>query len=294
MAGMRDPWNPARYDRFARERSAPLHDLLALIRPIPGGRAVDLGCGTGALTLELHQHVRAGETVGIDSSPAMLERASSLAGNGLRFERGDIGEFAGGSGGLKSEAPATAPGRQAKPSVSPPVDSGSGDGRGRWDLVFSHAALHWVPDHPALFARLAAALAPGGQLAVQMPSNFDHPSHLLAAELAGEEPFRSGLGGYRRLVPVEPPERYAELLDRLGFAEQHVRLQVYGHHLAGPEEVVEWVRGTLLTDYQRRMPAELFERFLAGYRERLLPLLEERRPYFYPFKRLLLWGGMPR
>src|SRR5919198_818384 len=204
MAGMRDPWNPARYDRFVRERSAPLHDLLALVRPIPGGRAVDLGCGTGALTLELHQHVRAGETVGIDSSPAMLEQAGPLAGNGLRFERGDIGEF------------------------------------------------------------------------------------------AGEEPFRSGLGGYRRLVPVEPPERYAELLDRLGFAEQHVRLQVYGHHLAGREEVVEWVRGTLLTDYQRRMPAELFERFLASYRERLLPLLEERRPYFYPFKRLLLWGGMPR
>jgi trans-aconitate 2-methyltransferase len=261
MAGMRDPWDPARYDRFVRERSAPLHDLLALIRPIPGGRAVDLGCGTGALTLELHGHARSGETVGIDSSPAMLERASPLAGNGLRFERGDIAEF----------------------------------GRGaNWDLVFSHAALHWVPDHPALFARLAGALAPGGQLAVQMPSNFDHPSHVLAAELADEEPFRSGLGGYRRLVPVEPPERYAELLDRLGFAEQHVRLQVYGHHLAGREEVVEWVRGTLLNDYQRRMPAELFERFLAGYRERLLPLLEERRPYFYPFKRLLLWGGMPR
>jgi trans-aconitate 2-methyltransferase len=261
MAGMRDPWNPARYDRFARERSAPLHDLLALIRPIPGGRAVDLGCGTGALTLELHQHVHAGETVGIDSSPAMLERASPLAGNGLRFERGDIGEFGGDA---------------------------------KWDLVFSHAALHWVSDHPALFARLAGSLAPGGQLAVQMPSNFDHPSHTLAAELAGEEPFRSGLGGYSRLVPVEPPERYAELLDRLGFAEQHVRLQVYGHHLAGREEVVEWVRGTLLTDYQRRMPAELFERFLATYGERLLPLLEERQPYFYPFKRLLLWGGMPR
>jgi trans-aconitate 2-methyltransferase len=271
MAGMRDPWDPARYDRFVRERSAPLHDLLALIRPIPGGRAVDLGCGTGALTLELHRHVRAGDTVGIDSSPAMLERASPLAGNGLRFEQGDIGEFGRGSGG-----------------------AGGPDCRDAWDLVFSHAALHWVPDHPALFARLAGALAPGGQLAVQMPSNFDHPSHVLAAELAGEEPFRSGLGGYRRLVPVEPPERYAELLDRLGFAEQHVRLQVYGHHLAGPEEVVEWVRGTLLTDYQGRMPAELFERFLASYRERLLPLLEERRPYFYPFKRLLLWGGMPR
>ncbi len=270
---MRDPWDPARYDRFVEERSAPLHDLLALIRPIPGGRAVDLGCGSGALTLELHRHVRARETVGIDSSPAMLERASTLARDGLRFEPGDIAAF--GRDGHAGEA-------------------GPAGGACAWDLVFSHAALHWVPDHPALLARLARVLAPGGQLAVQVPANFDHPSHVLAAEIAGQEPFQVALGGYRRLVPVEPPERYAEVLDRLGFAEQHVRLQVYGHHLAGREEVVEWVRGTLLTDYQRRMPAELFERFLASYRERLLPLLDERRPYFYPFKRVLLWGGMPR
>ena len=260
---MRDPWDPGRYERFAEERSAPLRDLLALIRPVPGGRAVDLGCGTGALTLQLHRHVRARETVGLDSSPAMLERARPLAGNGLRFEPGDIAAFA-------------------------------QDGHGGWDLVFSHAALHWVPDHPGLLARLARALAPGGQLAVQMPANFDHPSHVLAAELAAEEPFRGALDGYRRLVPVERPERYAELLDRLGFVQQHVRLQVYGHRLPGREEVVEWVRGTLLTDYQRRMPPELFERFLASYRERLLPLLDERRPCFYPFKRVLLWGGMPR
>jgi trans-aconitate 2-methyltransferase len=262
---MRDSWDPACYERFADERSAPFHDLLALIRPIPGGRAADLGCGTGALTLELHRHVRARETLGIDSSVAMLERARPLAGDGLRFEPGDIATFG--------------------------QDGHAGGDRG-WDLICSNAALHWVPDHPALLARLVPVLAPGGQLAVQVPANFDHPSHVVAAELAGEEPFRGALDGYRRLGPVEPAERYAEILDRLGFVEQHVRLQVYGHHLAGREAVVEWVRGTLLTDYQRRMPAELFERFLDRYRERLLPLLDERRPHFYPFKRVLLWGAL--
>jgi trans-aconitate 2-methyltransferase len=272
---MRDTWDPTCYDRFADERSAPFHDLLALVRPVPGGRAVDLGCGTGALTARLHRHVGARETLGLDSSPAMLERARPLSGDGLRFERADIAAFA----------------RAGRTGAS---DPGGPAGPGPWDLVFSNAALHWVPDHPALLAGLRGALAPGGQLAVQVPANHDHPSHVLAAEMAGEEPYREALGGYRRYVPVESPERYAELLDRLGFSEQHVRLQVYGHHLSGREEVVEWVKGTLLTDYQRRMPAELFERFLASYRERLLPLLDERRPYFYPFKRLLLWGGLPR
>jgi trans-aconitate 2-methyltransferase len=266
---VRDTWDPACYDRFADERSAPFHDLLALVRPLPGGRAVDLGCGTGALTAQLHRHIRSRETLGLDSSAAMLERARPLAGDGLRFARADIADFARAGRTRASDA-------------------------GRWDLVFSNAALHWVPDHPALLAGLRAALAPGGQLAVQVPANHDHPSHVLAAEMADEEPFREALGGYRRYTPVELPERYAELLDVLGFTEQHVRLQVYGHHLSGREEVVEWVKGTLLTDYQRRMPPELFERFLASYRGRLLPLLDERRPYFYPFKRLLLWGGLPR
>jgi trans-aconitate 2-methyltransferase len=252
-----DTWDPERYGRFAAERAEPFYDLLDLVRPVPGGRVVDLGCGGGELTRELHRRLRAGETLGLDSSPAMLARAAEVAGDGLRFELGDIAGFA----------------------------------EGGWDVIFSNAALHWLPDHESLLARLVAGLRDGGQLAVQMPANHDHPSHLVAAEVAGAEPFRTALGGYRRQSPVQAPEWYAELLDRLGLTEQHVRLQVYLHRLAGPEEVVEWVRGTLLTDYAARMPADLFEEFLAAYRERLLPrLADRRRPYPYPFKRLLFWA----
>jgi trans-aconitate 2-methyltransferase len=259
MGGAMDTWDPERYGRFAAERAAPFFDLLALVSPVPGGRVVDLGCGSGELTAQLHRLLAAGETLGLDSSPAMLERAMPLSAGGLRFELGDIAGFEGGG----------------------------------WDVVFSNAALHWLPDHEALFGRLVAALAGGGQLAVQMPANHDHPTHLVAAEVAGEEPFASALGGYRRLSPVRAPEWYATLLDRLGLVEQHVRLQVYLHHLAGRDQVVEWVRGTLLTDYAARLPPELFASFLAAYRERLLPHLEDSSPYRYPFKRLLLWGRVP-
>ncbi|HEV8374262.1 MAG TPA: methyltransferase domain-containing protein, partial [Actinomycetota bacterium] len=154
-----DTWDPERYGRFAAERAAPFHDLLALVSPVPGGRVVDLGCGSGELTAQLHRLLAAGETLGLDSSPAMLERATALAADGLRFELRDIAGFGGGG----------------------------------WDVVFSNAALHWLPDHEALFGRLVAALAAGGQLAVQMPANHDHPTHLVAAEVAGEEPFSSAL-----------------------------------------------------------------------------------------------------
>ena len=82
----------------------------------------------------------------------------------------------------------------------------------------------------------------------------------------------------------------AILLQQLGATAQHVRLQVYLHLLPSRDDVVEWVRGTLLTDYQRRLPADLFDSFLPRYTERLLPALDDARPHPYPFKRLLLWA----
>ena len=253
-----DLWNPAQYERFQSERRRPFLDLLALVRARPGMGVVDLGCGTGELTQLLHERLGARETLGLDSSPAMLARSESFAGGGLRFEHGDIADFA--------------------PEVS-------------YDLVFSNAALHWLPGHEALLARLTGALGPGGQLAIQMPANQDHPSHAVAAQVASEPPFREALGGAPEPQPgVLVPEAYAVLLDRLGYGEQHVRLQVYAHLLAAPDEVVEWVKGTLLTHYQHRLPPPLFERFLARYRERLLARLGDRRPYLFTFKRLLIWA----
>jgi trans-aconitate 2-methyltransferase len=251
-------WNPEQYARFQRERAQPFFDLLDLVQPRPGMRVVDLGCGPGELTRELHRHLDARETVGIDNSPAMLAQTAAFAGDGLRFVEGDSGAFA---------------------------------GEGEYDLVFSNAARQWVPDHETLLSRLTAALAPGGQLAVQAPTNHDHPSHTIAAEVARESPFREALSGHVRQPPVLSPEGYADLLHRLGYRQQHVRLQVYPHELESREAVIEWVRGTLLTDYQKRMPAALWPAFLERYRERLLPALADTRPYFYPFKRILFWGA---
>lgn len=250
-----DTWNPEQYSRFAAERSRPFFDLLGLVTPIPGGRAVDLGCGTGELTRELHRCTGAAETLGIDSSEAMLRKAELLAGGGLRFERGDIGSFA--------------------PSEP-------------YDLVFSNAALHWVADHAALLARLTRAVKPGGQLAFQVPDNFDHPSHLAAEQVAAEEPFATALGGMAHPRNVLAPEAYAAILDRLDYSEQTVRLQVYGHHLDSREDVVAWVEGSLLSEYRRRLPPELYASFVDEYRQELFRRLPDERPYFLSYRRILV------
>jgi trans-aconitate 2-methyltransferase len=187
----------------------------------------------------------------------MLAKAAPLTGGGLRFEKGDIATF----------------------TASEPVD-----------LVFSNAALHWVDDHPRLLARLASRLAPSGQLAVQIPSNEDHLSHTVARDVAREEPFAAALGGYVRVVPNLTLDGYAVALYELGFREQLVRTDVYAHVLGSRDDVVEWVKGSLLTDYEKRLPVALWPRFLERYRARLLPQLEDTRPFFYPFKRTFFWG----
>src|SRR2546427_6194777 len=122
--------------------------------------------------------------------------------------------------------------------------------REKLDLIFSNAALPWVPDHPALLQRLTAALAPGGQLAVQMPMADELVTHRTASALARSPEFKLLLGGYERRSPLLEPTRYAAWLHRLGYARQHVRVMVYTHLLDSRDDVVEWVRGALLTDYQ--------------------------------------------
>jgi trans-aconitate 2-methyltransferase len=161
------------------------------------------------------------------------------------------------------------------------------------DLVFANASLQWVDDHLNLLARMRTALRDGGQLAFQVPSNFRHPSHLLAHQVANESPFIEALDGD---VPqdrgrfVLSPELYADLLYELGAERQVVRMEVYGHELDSTEDVVQWVMGTLLTRYRTRLDPELFDAFIDRYRERLLEELGEREPYFYGFRRILCWA----
>ena len=144
-------WNPDRYLRFSDERLRPAVDLIARIplsRPI---QIVDLGCGAGNVTRLLANRWPGAQITGLDSSAEMLERAR-LALPEARF----------GQAGVENWTP------------EEPLD-----------LLFSNAALHWVGDHASLFPRLLDQLAPGGVLAVQMPGNFEAPSHRLIRELAG-------------------------------------------------------------------------------------------------------------
>jgi trans-aconitate 2-methyltransferase len=251
------PWDPQRYGRFEKERLHPFEDLRGLIRVRPGLRVVDLGCGTGEITSRLAAELPGSEVLGVDSSQQMLARAAWLARPGLRFEQTTIES----------------------------VD-------GEWDLVFSNAALHWIDDHPALISRLLGLVRSDGQLVIQIPSNHEHPAHLAILELAGEEPFRTALGGWVRRTPVLSLARYAELLHELGGLEIAALEKVYPHVLPSAAEIAEWTRGSTLVPYFERLPAGLHEPFLDRYRVRLEELYP-RAPVFYGFRRILLAATRP-
>ncbi|MCC6525962.1 MAG: methyltransferase domain-containing protein, partial [Polyangiaceae bacterium] len=250
-------WSPSQYERFRSERLEPVHDLVALVEP-GVRRALDLGCGTGEPTELLLAHLGgAADIEGLDSSPEMLARAAPRASARMRFRQGDIAS----------------------------LESFAG-----FDLVFSNAALHWVPDHRALFRRLLGTLAPGAQLALQMPNNQHHPAHVAASEVARQEPFAGWLGGFVQRSAVEPLERYAAWLWEARVARVRLFERVYCHTLDRAADVAEWLKGSLLLPYLERLDAEQARAFLDAHAARLRDVIGEDAPYLYTFRRMFVWA----
>ena len=251
------PWDPKQYHKFQAERSAPFFDLLALVEVRPNLKVVDLGCGTGELTRQLADALPDSDVTGIDASPQMLKKAQSFTSLNLHFEQGDQAQLA-----------------------------------GEWDLIFSNAALHWSENHPELIPRLYSRLAPGGQIAIQMPSNHNHVSHQVYREVASEEPFRTVLNDFQRYAPVLSIDEYARLLFACGAEDIVVFEKIYAHVLEDADAVVEWISGTALVPYFERL-GELKESFLDAIRDKMRAALPDT-PVFYPFRRTFFSARKPK
>lgn len=228
-------WNPALYRRYEDERTRPAQELLARVPLTEAARVVDLGCGPGNSTELLAGRFPGADLLGIDNSNAMLASARERLPQ-ARFAFSNIATW----------APDRAP-----------------------SLIYSNAALHWVPDHESLIPRLFAALAPGGVLAIQMPDNRQEPSHRLMRELAAEAPWAEPIGDADRLrTALLGIGGYYDLLAPLA-ARTDVWHTVYQHPMASPAAIVEWVRSTGLKPFVDRLPADLQASYLAEYERRV-------------------------
>lgn len=159
---------PAVFDRFSELVGGPLHDWLADRLPVCGGRAVDLGCGSGhQAALFADRYV---DVLGVDLSAPMLRLACEKRSRpNVRYEHRDLLD------------------------VTPDRD-------GRFDLVFSAYTLHHVPDLPAALRQIRSLVAPGG-FAVLI-DNVDHRRQVPASWFRAEarKALWADLTGRRRPV----------------------------------------------------------------------------------------------
>lgn len=248
-------WDPAQYERFADHRSRPFVELLGRVASADPRLVVDLGCGNGPLTLLAAQRWPDARVIGVDSSPDMLARARSLDTAGrVEWLQADIADHQLGAAG-------------------PP------------DVVLSNAALQWVPTHRELIPGWLQALAPGGWFAMQVPGNFDAPSHRLIRDAAAQHPRRDELVPLLRADPVGEPAQYADLL-ATGCAHIDVwetcYLQILDPDAAQRHPVLEWVTGTALRPLLDALPAADRQAFLADLAHRYAAAYP-RRPYGVPF-----------
>jgi len=205
-------WDPAQYLKFSDERLRPGSDLLARVVELPAGAVADLGCGTGVHARAMAERWPERAVLGVDSSSEMLRQAQATPSR-VRWIEADLQRW-------RPEAPPA--------------------------LIFSNAVLQWVDHHNALLPRLMAALAPGGTMALQMPRNFDAPSHVLMRETAVEGPWAPRLEPLLRHDPVGAPALYYDFLVPLAQGGLDIWETEYLHVLSGEDAVLNWVRGSAL------------------------------------------------
>jgi len=272
-------WDPDLYHRFRSYRDEPFREILTRLEADDADtqsaecvRIVDLGCGSGENTAELARRYRGAATLGIDSSPAMIDRARKMREElepalraRLDFALGDIRQF-----------------------------NAQEEHRRECSTIFSNAALQWTTEHREIFTRCFAALKPTGRLIVQMPANDHETAQVTLSAMASEEPWRAALAGVRPpSATVAVPEDYRRMLAEIGFTGIDCYYRTYHHPMGSPLEVVEWCRATVLRRYVDRLEAAAREPFVEALTARLEQAYGTRGPLIFNFRRLFIWAHRP-
>ena len=249
-------WNPQQYLTFADQRLRPALDLLARVPLDAAKRVTDLGCGPGNVTPYLRQRFADAILTGVDSSPQMLSAARAASGDVATWVQADAAHW-----------------QPDQPQ----------------DLIYSNALLQWLDGHKTLFLKLLGQVRPGGVLAVQMPNQFNEPSHVLMREVAARGPWAATLAPLLRPAPVASPAQYYDWL-----APQCSHLDIwqsdYLQTLEGDDAVLNWLSSTALKPLLEALPPDQttpFRDALAARLHTAYPPRSDGRTLF-AFKRMFI------
>ena len=232
-------WEAQTYQRVSAPQTAWGERVLDRIGFAGDEQALDGGCGTGRVTRLLAERVPRGTVLAVDRSQQMVEEATrQLADLGprVRVHLGDLTELV----------------------VDEPVD-----------LIVSTATFHWILDHDLLFARLHAALRPGGRLVAQCGGEGNVARTLVAAEAVGAHPpYAAALAGMGQTWNFAAPEVTVARLERAGFVDAAAWLEEAPTPFATVDEGAEFLATVVLRHHLERLSPELRGPFARAVAER--------------------------
>jgi trans-aconitate 2-methyltransferase len=247
-------WDPDHYLQFKRERTQPSIDLVARIQMDNPKTIIDIGCGPGNSTQILLNRWPHADILGIDSSKAMIERA-----------------------------------RQDYPHQKWKVaDAATLTTRPTYDIVFSNAAIHWIPRHHLLLQRLFQMLNENGILAVQVPANQESPLYKSILRVSMSKKWSPFTADREDSITYHSADYY---YGQLGLYTKEIVIweTIYYHIMKSHEELIEWYKGTAMKPLLDSLPndesREEFKREVLIGCQASYPLQRDRR-ILYPFKRL--------
>ena len=250
-------WKPDLYLKFEKQRTQPSVDLAFHIDMTDPKRVIDIGCGPGNSTLVLKNRWPNAEIIGLDSSPAMIAQATTT-GSGITWLCADA------SGNLSTFF-------------------------GQFDVVFSNAAIQWMPHHEKLLPNLFSLLDSGGVLAIQIPNTAHMPIHTTLQALVKSEKWCERFGSVDTHSTYQAPYYYdvlSTLSDNIDLWETH-----YYHVMESHQPIVQWYSSTGLRPYLNSLDEESTKTaFLAEFENELKAVypVQNDGNVLFPFTRIFL------
>ena len=255
-------WNPDLYLRFEKERTQPSIDLVSRINFDRPGKIVDMGCGPGNSTQILVQRWPDAMVTGIDNSPAMIEKAKK--------------DFPNQNWVL--------------------LDAGKDEINEKFDLVFSNAAIQWMPNHPELFKKFYNTLNDNGLIAIQLPLFWGMPIGKAIKNIAEESRWNALLKGVSALFTIHDYSYYYDLLSQ-SFNSIEMWETHYIHIMDSHFSILEMIRSTGLKPYLDKLENENDKR---EFEDLVLKKIVEDYPQqinekvLFPFDRLFFIANKKR
>ena len=215
-------WDAETYDEVSDPQFEWGTEVLARLELRGDETVLDAGCGSGRVAAELLKRLPEGRLIAVDGSAAMIEKACERLGEDVAYLVADLAEL----------------------EVEQPVD-----------LIFSTATFHWIVDHERLFARLHAALKPGGRLVAQCGGEGNVAEYAQAIARAAADPeFAPHFEGLAAMWNFAPPDATEERLRAAGFSVARCWLQPKP---VTPAKPLEFITTVTLGPHLAQLPEEL-------------------------------------